>query len=680
MRSGWSSGERGFALFVDEEGYTSVATAVALLVSVSLVFCLASAEWTLTRSADVQEIADAAALAGSNTVAAFCTIAQVVDACVLSLGLVGMAVLGAGLVMAAIPGVQQASGTVLDAGRNVLSTRQRFAESAVSGLQKVERMLPTLVVLRSAACVAANVQGEVRHTGVALPFPMESHSDYSSLASPVSGDEVEDAARRLQDETERSEEAKERADEARYRGWRADCVDDPSCLCSRAASLADMGGAQNPSAATPESWNFGMPISRSRTYYARRRAREAPTAQDIESVTDSLARAAFYEYALGEVNAAWYTEHHDGSVDLYLPHLARTADEVRGCWLYTDPSWPCTDEEQGRTLHSTLSCTGATGPFSGYDSVASIEWGSTHLCDVCRMDVRDLGSVASISTIAKNGYEHYWQLIVEAAQDYRKARNDQAEAERRMRDIAEEGKGVFERVLDQLRVPRPTICPPGAWGCLAVVRRGSGTLVPSELTSAFLAGAELPAGMAVSASVLAPDEATADNNVLARFFDGLLREERLSVGGVLGGITTLWGSLLTSYGSTYEGVGASVGGFLDGIDGVFGGSVGSFLKRAVRDAMATLGLQPADMRLRKPVLTNTQDVLAQAGYEREGKIRQLLQAFPDSGEPLDIARALGLWIWDEVRDGHVVVAELPVPGTNDTIPLDVDLAVMGGAA
>ena len=50
--------------FVDDEGgYTSVAFACALLVSLSLVFATATAGWVLSRSADVQEVADACALA-----------------------------------------------------------------------------------------------------------------------------------------------------------------------------------------------------------------------------------------------------------------------------------------------------------------------------------------------------------------------------------------------------------------------------------------------------------------------------------------------------------------------------------------------------------------------------------------------------------------------------------------
>ena len=218
----------GVGLFVDERGYTSVAVAVALLVSVSLVFCVAASEWTMARSADVQSVADASALAGSNTVAGFCTIAQVLDACVLSLGLAGMSAMGAGLVLAAIPGAQEASAKVMETGREILDSRNAFAKSALEGLREVERLLPGICAANSYRCAQKNDAGGLDYSGVAIPFPLESQSDYTSLSSEVKGDELEESAGRLRDATKRAEEAKQRADDARRRAWMADCVDNPA--------------------------------------------------------------------------------------------------------------------------------------------------------------------------------------------------------------------------------------------------------------------------------------------------------------------------------------------------------------------------------------------------------------------------------------------------------------------
>lgn len=668
----------GIGMFVDQGGYTSVAVATALLVSVALVLCVASAEWTLSRSGDVQQVADATAMAGSNVVARFYTVAQVLDACVLSMGLVGMTVLGAGLVLSATPGVRVLAGSVIDEGMSIMRARNAFAQSAAEGLSRLEAALPLAIVANSWSCASANAGSGLKYAGVALPLPMESHSDYGSLSTHVDAEEVAESAEHMQEYAQACEEAKARADEARERAWRADCMDSPRCLRTRAESLAGLVGVQNPYAPSPESWSFGMAILRSRAYYAARLARESPTAPDIESVTDSLARGAYYRYALGEVESAWYREYEDGSVDLYVPHLACTKNEVKQTWLYTDPSWPCTGEPAGRTLHSCLDCPNALGPYVGNDSVSSVDSGATRLCDACRMDVGDLGAVASISTIADNGYEHYWEIIVQAARDYSTARNEQAEAERRMRESAEEGRGMFQRVLDQLAVPRPHIQPAGSWGCVGIVLRDAGAASPTELTSSPLQGTDLPRGAAVSAATLAPDESTKGNNVLARFFDGLAKDTEPSYGGILGGILTLWGDLLVSYGTAYEGIGSATSGFLGKMDGIFGGTVGSWLRTKVGEVMRAVGLEPADMRLRKPVLVSTSDVLGKAGMDSTGKIRSIIQAFPTGGSAQDIAMALGAWTAGQGLEGKITVAELPLLGTSKSIPLSIDLSTLGG--
>ncbi len=667
----------GIACFVGEEGgYTTVAVAVAMLVSVTLVFGVAATEWVIARSSDVQAVCDATAMAGCNVVSAYCTIAQVVDACVLSMGLTGIVTMGAGLVASAVPGGQGAATKVLDAGRKILESRRRFATSAVRGLRDLEGILPFLIVRNGCSCAASNSEGDLAYAGAALPLPLQSQSDFSSLETDTSPDELSDASKRLQDATRDADDAKRRANEARRRAWEADCVDSPSCLSSRAASLAGLAGSYNPVASSPEQWDFGMPIERSRLYYAERLAQETPEGSDIESIADSLARSMFYRYALDEVYEAYYYELDGGEVDLMLPHLAKNSAEIRDTWIYTDASWPCTDEG-AITLHASLECPGAIGDFCGYASVADIEGGGVRECPVCRMSVGDLGRVASISTIATNGYEHYWQIIVEESKSYQKAKAEQAEAEQRMRDAAEEGEDAFERLLDSLSVPRPRLCPPGAYGCVGVVTRGSGTPVPSSLVSSFLSGEELPAGVAVSAAALAPDDSAGSEDVLSSFFNGIARQDGFSVGGVLDGIVGLWGRMLVSYGSAYERVDGMVGGFMDRVDGLLGGSIGSWLKRRLVRVVAALGLEPADMRTRKPVLVHTNEVLARAGFSGLAKARQLVQSVPSHADAAGWAAALGVPTVQGGENGRFTIAELPIPGANVGIPLTVDLAGLG---
>ena len=686
MGTGSESGDRalvpllGVSTFIDDEGgYTSVAVALALLVSFSLVFAAASAEWVMARSSEVQQVADAAAMAGENSVAGFSTIAQVVDACVLSMGLAGIVTYGAGLVISCVPGAGPAGEAIVKAGSDVLDSRRSFSTSAAAGLQRLEKVLPALVVANSSACVSANSDGGIEYYGCAVPYPIESASDFSSLEEDVDDEDLKKSAEDLADASERVADAKGRADDARERGWMADCGDTPYCLWQRASSLAGLAESLNPYHPTPSTWNFGVPLARSRAYYARRAEAEGPTGTGIEELTDSAARFAFYRFALDEVRSGHYAESADGSVDLELPSLPHNADETRSTILYSQAMWPSTTEDGRVVLHSSLSCPGALGPSAGFASLSQIDGGSVSRCPVCGMDVDVMGHVASASTSTENGYEHYWRIVVEASRDYEVARNEQAEAESDAREKADESEDVFSEAIDRLGVVRPTLCPPGAWGCVSVVWRGDGASVPTELTSSFLSSAELPAGCAVSAAVLAPDESTADNNVLSSFFDGLVERGSLA-GGVADSVMGLWGKLLVGYGSAYGNVSTHATEFLDGLDGVFGGTVGSWLRDKLREVIRATGFEPVDMRLRKPVLTSTENVLEKAGNDSQETVRGLISSLPRSGTTTDYVTAIGAWGLSELVDGEYTVAELTIPGTDISIPLTIDLSGLGRAS
>ena len=86
-----------FALFRDEAGFTTAGVACALLVTLALVFTSAQVYRVSSASADVQNVADAAALAAENEVAEFMIAVRVCDAVVLSLSLTGAATAGLGV-------------------------------------------------------------------------------------------------------------------------------------------------------------------------------------------------------------------------------------------------------------------------------------------------------------------------------------------------------------------------------------------------------------------------------------------------------------------------------------------------------------------------------------------------------------------------------------------------------
>ena len=665
------------SLFIaDDGGYTTVAMAVALLVCLTLVFSAASAEWAMARSAEVQEVADASALAGSNCVAAFSTVYQVLDACVLSLGLSGVMVLGAGMVVSSIPFVQAKAPAILASGRQILTARKGFATSAAKGLSRLEKALPALIMANSASCVSANCRGGMEYVGCAIPFPQTSETDYSFLDDGIDGTEIEESAQQLREATARKEKALKRADEAKQRAWTADCVDSPMCMRSRARTLAGLGGSTNPNYLTADAWKFEYARVRALNYYRTRLGMEAPKNDWPEELSRSAARRAFYEYASDAIAHATCVEGDHAFMD--LPDLPHNSATVRESSLYTDALWPCTTEGDARTLHSTLACPGATGPSSGYASLSELEQGSVAWCETCGMDVGVMGGAANASTNIDNGFEHYWRIVVDASKDYAAARKEAREAEEEMRTLAEKSSNFFKEAMEQLSVDRPKIKPAGAYGCVSVVVRKSGTSVPHELTASFLSGAELPPGVAISAAALAPDGSTDGGTVLSRAFDGLKEGWGAPVEFV-GNVTELWGKLLVGYGSSYERVSGVANNLFDGVGALFGETVATWLRGKVQNVVDTSGLAPTDMRLRKPVLVRSQLVLDQAGMTTLGQARTVIQELPSSADQISSTN----WtkIIGELGGGDFTVAELPIPGIDGaSIPLTIDLSKLAGAS
>lgn len=665
-------GTRPFSTFRDDEGgYTSVSVALALLLSLALVFSAVGAGWVLSRSADVQEVADAAALAGSNVVGAYSTIAQVCDACVLSMGLAGVLTLGTGLVTCAVPGLGAAGLRIVDAALDVLDARRDFASSVSEGLERLELAVPALVVANSYAVVEANEGGDVSYAGCAIPYPLESGSSFD-MAGELDDAGMEEAAREMAEASDEAKEAQEAADAALREGWLADCGDEPRCMRERAAALAGLSGSENPDYASPEEWSFGAALERARAYYARRLEAEAPEGPGIEARVDSAARSRYYRHALDEVRAGWCRQEADGSVDLELPELPRNTEETRACELYTERVWPCSEGEGGRVLHAVADCPGASGLASGVDSLQAIDVGRVRRCRVCQFDVVDMGRVAAASTSIDNGFEHYWDRVVEASEDYERASRELARAQGAMRDAGEEGAEGFGEALDLLAAERPRLLPPGAYGCVAVVGRAGGTQVPSAALGPWVGGAELPAGAAVSGAVLAPDSDTDGGDVLSSFLDGVAGSDSLAA-GVADSVLGLWGDLLVSYGAGYGDLEELAAGALEPSGEGASGPVASWLSGLLLDVVDGLGLEPADMRLRKPVLTNTQNVLDQAGLGGVASVRELVEGLPSSGSPEDLARALGAQLSSGASEGTLTVAELPIPGTGLSVPLTVEL-------
>lgn len=680
-------GRAGIDLFIEDGAYTTLSSAVVILVVLTLLFSSAAAIWSMSRAGDTQAAADSGALAGANVVASYHTAATVVDASILSLGLAGFATIGTGLVAILIPGAELAAGDMVDTGIEIIKTRNKFAKSASKGLQKIEMALPYLVAARATQAVSAQDTEGATYTGTALAVPRTSESDFVALeGSEISTDVIKDTSKDLERAADELQKASEETAKAKERAWLADCGgSDPasvascSCMWERARSLAKLSDIENPHYASSVTWEPQVALDRAKAYYRLRLANEAPQGSSVETKAESAARKAFYTYASAEVNRAYITEDGDRTTS-YIPLLPRNTDEVRATELYTDAAWPTSTNDGKTYLHYGTSCPNyKKGVPGGLASVAAYD--GQDKCNRCHFGVSSLGAVAAPSTSIENGFEYHFDEFKGALEDYVECRNKELELMRQTEDEADRAGNAFDEAIKALSGERPRIAPPGRNGVVAFAVSGA-ISSPDELSSSFNAAVRLGERGAISAAVLAPDDATAQNNVLSRFFS-TLEERSGGVAGVLDGVMDVWGRLLVGYGDIQGSADELMGEMIDGLGGGSGalGSIASWLGDTVSASVAALGLEPCDLRLRKPVLTDTANVIKSPGSDITGlsKVQDKLRSIPlGVTDPKALCEALEYQVERTISGAVFTLAEIPLPG-GGSIPLTVDVATLAGA-
>ena len=686
-KRGGFMGRAGIDLFIEDGAYTTLSSAVVILVVLTLLFSSTAAIWSMSRAGDTQVAADSGALAGANVVSSYHTAATVVDASILSLGLAGFATIGTGLVAILIPGAEPVAGNMVDTGIEIIKTRNKFAKSASEGLQKIETALPYLIAARATQAVSAQDTDSVTYTGTALAVPRTSESDFAALkGSEISTDTIKDTSDDLERAAEELRKASEDTAKAKERAWLADCggsdkgsVSSCSCMWERAKSLADLSGAQNPHYASSVTWEPQVALDRAKAYYRQRLANEKPLGEGPEKQADSAARKVFFAYASEEVERAYITEK-DGKVSARIPFLPRNPDEARTTELYTDARWPTSEVDKVTYLHYGTDCPNyKKGKPGGLASVADFDGHET--CSECHFGVSSLGYVAIATTSVERGFEYHFDKFKEALEDYIECRNKELELERQTEDEADRAGNAFDQAIKALSGERPRIAPPGRNGVVAFAVSGDITS-PDQLNSSFNAAVRLGDRGAISAAVLAPDEATAQNNVLSRFFS-TLKERSGGVAGVLDGVMDVWGRLLVGYGDIQGSADELMDEMIKGLGGGSGalGSIASWLGDTVSASVAALGLEPCDLRLRKPVLTDSANVIKSPGSDIAGlsQAQDKLRGIPlGVTDPKALCEALEYQVERTISGTVLTLAEIPLPG-GGSIPLTVDVATLVGA-
>ena len=680
-------GRAGIDLFIEDGAYTTLSSAVVILVVLTLLFSSTAAIWSMSRAGDTQVAADSGALAGANVVASYHTAATVVDASILSLGLAGFATIGTGLVAILIPGAELAAGDMVDTGIEIIKTRNKFAKSASKGLQKIETALPYLVAARATQAVSAQDTDGATYTGTALAVPRTSESDFVALeGSEISTDVIKDTSKDLERAADELQKASEETAKAKERAWLADCggsdpasVGSRSCMWERAKSLAKLSDIENPHKASSITWEPQVALDRAKAYYHQRLADEKPQGSSVEMKAESAARKAFYTYASAEVNRAYITEDGDRATS-YIPLLPRNTDEVRATELYTDAAWPTSTNDGKTYLHYGTSCPNyKKGTPGGLASVAAYD--GQDKCNRCHFGVSSLGAVAAPSTSIENGFEYHFDRFKDALEKYVECRNKELELMRQTEDEADRAGNAFDQAIKALSGERPRIAPPGRNGVVALAVSGA-ISSPDELSSSFNTTVRLGDRGAISAAVLAPDDATAQNNVLSRFFS-TLEERSGGVVGVLDGVMDVWGRLLVGYGDIQGSADELMDEMIKGLGGGSGalGSIASWLGDTVSASVAALGLEPCDLRLRKPVLTDTANIIKSPGSDIAGlsQAQDKLRSIPlGVTDPKALCEALEYQVERTISGTVFTLAEIPLPG-GGSIPLTVDVATLVGA-
>lgn len=596
----------------DEDGMTTVGMVVSLLLALSMIFSSAQVYRIQSVSSRVQSVADAGALAAGNVVAEFMVAVRVCDSVALSLSLTSLTSTGLGIVACCVPGGQGVGAKLLEAGARVADARDSFSKTASEGLTRVQKALPFLAAASAASVAQGNGSNGSDYTALALLVPDSAEDIRVPQEDARAKQAREDAigqAEEVKELARRAEEAALRAQDAKQRAFDHDCGARPGwCMAERAETLAHMTGAQNPVFSSVDAWSFSVALRRAQAYYPARLAVERPDDGSVQAQAQSALRKRFYTYAAKEVARGYVRE--GDSFEALFPHLPANTAQMRETELFAQAVYPVSVTGASPTLHAWDGCPKAAGSTSRA-SLRDMEAGAWETCSECGFTAASLGKVAAASTSIGNGFEHHYEQVALAAEEYQKALEEGAPAKR-------EAKSRVTKLLDQLRDACSSVGafridadPPGGKGvvCLAV---NTGPDAPDKgFESAFVqASGQLGCRVAISAATLVADPSGEGRSVIASLADGLASDSALA--GVLGAAAGVWSGALSAYADGQSALDAAVREGVGGLPLVSASGLGDWAADALSDVFRTVGLQPANLDALRPATVNTAHV-AQAG-------------------------------------------------------------------
>ncbi len=589
-------------IFRDESGFTTFGSALAILLSCTLLFFGLWSARSISRAAGIQAVADSCALAAENEVSEFVLSVRVADAMLLTMSLTGLSLIGIGTVCCCVPGAQALGAKAIDAGRVVIEKREEVARAQEVALNAAQEALP-LAAQAQAQLVHSENAGTIGVSSVAYvelaPLDAPSVSCGVAHASLDAAETALEESEGIAQAAQEAEQAAKKADAALREAWLADCGAYPSsCMRERAEKLADMTGPENPMSSSPNTWSYSMALNRAREYYKVRVAEEEPAdTSDSERMRSAL-RKRFYEYAAESLKEARAIEKPDGTVDIDLPILPRNTDEMKKTSLYTDEVYPVSKE----TIHGWPGCS-AIDSIEAAGSIEELDEGVLKRCEACSFDASSLGSVAAASTSIENGFEYHYRKVAESARDYQEAKNESAQASSEVKTAVSDVFDSLGAALTEVAGNRVEAYPPGRNGALAVV---VGDMQSGEKTS-FFEGPDLGSHAAISAAIIIDDsEQNAIGNLLSGIEDDI--GPPISEGGTLA--CDVWSALLSVYEKGVDGLRDAVRKALDAIPLASSSGLGKWASNELLSLLDSVGLQPANTASPKATTSNTSPVAA----------------------------------------------------------------------
>lgn len=600
----------------EEDGFSTVGVALALLITLALIFSAAQVYEINSVSADVQEVADAAALAAENTVGEYCVVATLCDAIVLSLSLSSLCCLGLSVAAICTPVTAAAAETLFQAAQKLKQTHDNFSQRAIDALERLKELLPLVAAAKAASVIEknSNTRSGVAYKGIAILVPWQ--TDALETPSHEKGDEAFDAVIEKKDLVEQlgaeAEQEAQRMNAIKEEAYQADSGSETSyCMYERAKKLApQMAESQNPFYTSSETWGFDIALDRALAYYWVRGEYEHPNGNSTEERARSALRKHFYNFAALTLENG-YVDDTEGAYEAYFPRLPKNIDEMKQTSLYTVVRYPISKKADGKLImHAFDGCPryqqdekAGKGSLKQLDGDPSFE-----TCPECQFTLESVGKIAAASTSIENGFEHYYRKVAELAQAYTEVREAFEESSQELKAKSQELFDTVERAFEEAKAGRIKIDPPGKFGAIAFV------ITSQPGTSNFMSDFVTSTGgfstrAALSGATLVPESTESGKTVINDLLAGYADSSTNAVTRPAQIVLDLWSGLLKGYSEGQASLVASLASAIDSLPLASESGLGQWAANCFASGLSELGLEPIDLSPQKAVLVNTAHIL-----------------------------------------------------------------------